>query len=62
MIDHPTPTQLRRARELHEMTQKQAAALIHATERAWQSYEGGQRKMPKAAWELFQIKVSLGAR
>lgn len=40
-------------------TQKEAAALVHVSLRAWQLWEAGQRKMPTASWELCVIKCGL---
>jgi DNA-binding transcriptional regulator YiaG len=51
---NPTPDQIKAARGT--MTQKAAADLIHGTERAWQEWEAGNRRMHPGLWELFQIK------
>ncbi len=40
------------------LTQKQAAALIYRSERAWQDWEGGQRTMDPQLWEVFQTKAA----
>ena len=40
-------------------TQKEAAALVHVSLRAWQLWEAGDRKMPPAAWELCAIKCGM---
>ncbi|WP_293845162.1 hypothetical protein [Sphingopyxis sp.] len=40
------------------MTQEQAAAVIYATRRAWQEWEGGRRAMHPAMWEYWQHKVA----
>ena len=39
------------------LTQSMAAALVYKSLRAWQQYEGGERKMPLDTWELFLIKT-----
>ncbi len=52
-----TPTEIKQARTNAGLTQTQAAALIHKSLRAWQQWEGNQRKMDRAFWELFKIKV-----
>lgn len=52
-----TPAEIRSTRELARLTQTQAGALIGAALRTWQSWEAGERAMPSAKWELFQIKV-----
>ena len=40
-------------------TQKEAAALVHVSLRAWQLWEASDRKMPPAAWELCVIKCGM---
>lgn len=54
---NPTPAEIRQARETAGLTQPKAAALLHATLRAWQMWEAGDRKMHPAFWELLQIKL-----
>ena len=53
----PTPQQIKKARTQAALTQTQAAELVHCTLRAWQHWEGGQRKMHAAMWELFLMKI-----
>lgn len=60
--NHPTPAEIKSAREAASLTQKQAAALIYRTLRNWQQWEGGERPMDAALWELFQIKAVLLGR
>jgi len=59
MFQKPTPKILREARLRLGYTQKEAAAMVHVTTRAWQLWEAGQRKMPPGLWELCVIKVGL---
>lgn len=54
---NPTPDQIRAARELAGLTQTEAGEKIYASLRAWQDYEGGQRRMHPAIFELFLLKV-----
>ncbi len=54
---NPTPAQIRAAREVAQLTQTEAAAKIGGTLRAWQDYEGGQRRMHPGLFELFLIKT-----
>lgn len=54
---NPTPDEIRAARHDAGLTQTEAAALIYCTLRGWQDWEGGQRRMHAAFWELFQIKA-----
>lgn len=53
----PFPDQVAQARAAADLTQRQAAALVHSTEAAWRSWESGLRKMHPGLWELFQIKT-----
>lgn len=66
---NPTPEQIKAARLNAGLTQTEAARLVHATLRAWQSWEApeGQessiagailaRRMHPGLWELFNIKI-----
>lgn len=54
---NPTPAQIIAAREKAELTQTAAAEVIRGSLRAWQDYEGGQRRMHPGLWELFRIKT-----
>jgi DNA (cytosine-5)-methyltransferase 1 len=58
---NPTKEQICALRETAGLTQTQAGELIHGTLRAWQDYEGGQRRLHPGLWELFQIKVAMRA-
>lgn len=56
----PSPSDIRRARVALDMTQSQAANLVHVTLNAWQRWEmegPSGRKMPPGLWELFNIKT-----
>lgn len=50
--------QLFQARKALDITQSQAADVIHVSKRTWQQWEMGQRKMHPAFWELFKIKMN----
>src|SRR3546814_18715612 len=54
---NPTPEQIRSARDAAGLTQTEAARLIHCTLRGWQDWEGGQRRMHPAFFELFTLKA-----
>lgn len=56
---NPSPGDIRAMREAAGLTQGQAAALIYRTARNWQQWEGGERRMDPALWELFRIKSTL---
>lgn len=45
------------ARKELAITQKEAANLVKVSERTWQQWERGQRKMRPSYWELFLIKT-----
>lgn len=53
----PSPTEIREARLKTGLTQEEAAALIGYTLRAWESWEGGQRGMRRALFDLFIEKA-----
>jgi putative transcriptional regulator len=55
---NPTPDEIRATREAAGLTQSQSAALLHANVRAWQKWEGGERQMHPAFWELYRIKTA----
>lgn len=54
----PQPEEIRSVRERAGLTQRQAGALVYASERAWQEYEGGRRRMHPAIFELLRIKLA----
>ena len=72
----PTPDEVKSSRAKAGLTQSQAARLVLGTLRAWQDWEGGQRRMGAATWLLWGIitceqwaldalrsaRASLGAR
>lgn len=51
----PTPQEIREARG--DLSQADAAALIHVTQVRWSDYETGKNRMHPASWELFIIKT-----
>lgn len=57
---NPTPAEIAQAREEAELTQTEAAALIYATLRTWQDWEGGRRRMHPALWEYWCLLISAG--
>lgn len=59
---NPSPAEIKAARESVGLTQGAAAALIYRTARNWQQWEGGDRRMDPALWELFRIKAALIVR
>ena len=64
---NPAPAEVRAARIAAELTQTEAAALVHTSCRAWQQWEAkpgtpGHRAMHPAFWELFEIKIRANFR
>ncbi len=55
---NPRPEEIRAARDAAGLTQTEAGALIYCELRTWQDWEGGQRRMHPAFWELFRMKVA----
>lgn len=53
----PMPADIRAARDAANLTQSQAAAVVHSGLRTWQQWEAGDRKMHPAFWELFRLKA-----
>ena len=49
----PTSAQVREARKAAGLTQSKAAAIIDATLRTWQEWEGGRRNMPPIKYAAF---------
>lgn len=50
---NPTPDEIVKARHDAGLTQVQAANKIWGTERGWQFYEAGERRMHPAIWWCF---------
>lgn len=55
---NPSPAEIREAREKAGLTQTEAGDLLYVSLRGWQKWEGAERPMHPAFWELFQIKLS----
>lgn len=53
-----TPRLIKKIRLENDLTQSQAAKLVHAATRSWQCWESGSRAMNKAIFELFLIKLT----
>jgi len=58
-LANPAPDDIKSARESANLTQGQSAALIYRTARNWQQWEGGERRMDPALWELFRLKLAM---
>ena len=52
----PTTTEIKSARIESDMTQAEAADLVHSDIRTWRRWENGERNMSPAVWELFRLK------
>jgi DNA-binding transcriptional regulator YiaG len=57
----PTPKQIREARLAAGLSQRLAAELINYSERAWQEWEAGRRKMRQETFEIFRSRADLQA-
>lgn len=53
------PREISCLRKSLNITQAEAAKVVHVSKRTWQQWELGQRKMHPAFWELFEIKTKL---
>lgn len=56
---NPTPDEIRAARSRAGLTQREAAALVHATVSAWEEWEQGRRRMHPGLFELLLIKTGV---
>lgn len=55
----PTPEEIRAAREAANLTQEQAAAIVHRSDRKrWNEWEQNKRQMQLDTWELFLRKTN----
>lgn len=52
-----TPATVSAARGKAGHTQAQAATIVYRTLRSWQQWEGGERRVDPAAFELYLIKT-----
>ena len=57
-ISAPSAEEIHAARERANLTQAQAATLVHSNERRWRDWESGTHKMRPSTWELFLLKVA----
>lgn len=53
----PTPEEVLAKRKELGLTQREAAARVHATKQAWTQWEKGVRTMHPAFWDLFLMKA-----
>lgn len=57
-LPQPTPENIRRARDGADLTQADAAELVHlGSAKRWSEYERGAQAIDVARWELFLIKT-----
>jgi DNA-binding transcriptional regulator YiaG len=56
-VNAPSPLEISAARAAAGLTQAEAAALVYADIRTWQRWEGDERAMHPAIFELFMIKT-----
>ena len=62
VVRHPTPAEIRAAREAAGLSQDAAAALLYKARGTWAQWEAREgspnhRAMDPAFWELFQLKA-----
>ena len=57
-MNSPTPEQVLQERTNADLTQTEAAAIVHAVLGTWQQWEKGKRNMHPAFWELFLLKTA----
>lgn len=57
----PTPDNIKAARLAANLSQREAAALVHREPprgaSRWSEWETGRHEMPRAEWELFLLKT-----
>jgi DNA-binding transcriptional regulator YiaG len=53
----PSGQDVRKLREKYQLTQADAADLVHVTPNAWQKWEQGVRRMDRRTWELLLYKL-----
>lgn len=53
----PKGMTLKQLRAKHELSQDDAARLVHVTQRSWARYEAGDRTPPEGLLELFCLKL-----
>lgn len=58
-MSHPSPEQIREARQAAGLSQTEAADLIHSTLRTWQDWEACKARMHPGLWELFTLKLTM---
>jgi transcriptional regulator with XRE-family HTH domain len=54
----PTAEQIRKQRQLAELTQRHAAELVGVSVSQWEHYEAGRRNMRGRTWRLFQDRIA----
>ncbi len=60
MTESPTdPAVIRQTRLFYELSQAQAARLVHVSTQTWSQWERGLRTMHPAFLELFRIKANM---
>jgi len=59
MSSSPTPDAIRTLREKAELTQTDAAALVHSGLRTWQQWEAGDRRIAPWSMGAFRLKTTL---
>lgn len=62
LLQQPTQAEIKEVRKKADLTQQQAAELVHRADGArWREWEGGKYGIDLAVWELFLLKTGLRA-
>lgn len=57
---NPTPDEIRELRESAGLNQTDAAALLYSSQRAWQEWEAGRRRMHPVFFLYFKLRLDRG--
>lgn len=52
---NPKPAEIAQLRDEMELTQAEAGEILYASERTWQDWERGERRMHPAMWEYLNL-------
>lgn len=56
-MNEPTPEALKLLRDKHDLNQVEVANLVYVSRRTVQYWEDGNRSIPKATWELLNVRL-----
>lgn len=58
-LESPAPGEIKQRRLENDLSQGEAARMVHATVSTWRAWEYGQNPMHAGLWELFTLKLLL---